>query len=132
MKQLILTFAVLTLAVLANANESFYQCTLPQAEEYRVGVDINNNIAGFFDNDTTSIMKVKSTRPSKANPENTVIVFEGKDLGGSGDLRLEFNTVTKRIRLSTLETDGTVELMGFAACNPEQPWQWSTEDLAAK
>jgi hypothetical protein len=130
MKQLILTFAVLTLATLANASESFYQCTLPQADEYRVGVDINNNIAGFFDNDTTSIMKLKGTRPSKTNPENSVIVFEGKDLGGSGELRLEFNTVTKRIRLSTLETDGTVELMGFASCKTEHQWQWSKEELA--
>lgn len=132
MKQLLLTFAILTIATLANANEAFYQCTLPQAEEYRVGVDISKNIAGFFDNDTTSLMKLKGTRPSKSTPEATVIIFEGKDLGGSGDLRLEFNTVTKRIRLSTLETDGTVELMGYAPCSVDQAWNWSADDLAAK
>jgi hypothetical protein len=111
-----------------KAQASFFECTLPQAEEYRVGIDIEKKMAGFFDNDTTSIMKLSSSRPSKKDPEIRVLVFTGKDLGGSGDLKLEFNFSTKRIKLSTVETDGTVELLGYADCLDNRE-AWNFEEL---
>lgn len=131
MKQFIFTSLILTFsAVPAFAESAFYECTLPQAEEYRVGIDIQNNIAGFFDNDTTSIMKFRASRASVSRPGNTVLIFTGRDSGGDGDLRLEFNVGRNRVKLSTVETDGTIELLGFASCTASAPWDWSAEDLA--
>lgn len=123
---LVMAFSGLT----AFAQTPFYQCTLPQADEYRVGIDIKNNIAGFFDNDSTSIMKYRGMRKSSRNPENDVLIFTGKDSGGDGDLKLEFNTATYHVKLSTVETDGTIELLGFAACTEAKPWNWTSDDLA--
>ena len=120
------------LAVMAlftfKAQAAFFECTLPQAEEYRVGIDLEKNMAGFFDNDTTSIMKLSSARPSKKNPDVQVLIFTGKDQGGSGDLKLEFNGSTKRIKLSTVETDGTIELLGYADCRDDRE-AWNFEEL---
>ena len=131
MKQFIFTSLILTFsAVNSFADSAFYECTLPQAEEYRVGIDIQRNIAGFFDNDSTSIMKYRGQRPSVSQPENTVLIFTGKDFGGDGDLRLEFNVGRNRVKLSTVETDGTIELLGFASCSASTPWDWSADDLA--
>lgn len=131
MKQIIFTSLILTFsAVNSFADSAFYECTLPQAEEYRVGIDIQKNIAGFFDNDTTSIMKFRGSRPSVSRPGNTVFIFTGKDSGGDGDLRLEFNVGRNRVKLSTVETDGTIELLGFASCTTSTSWDWSAEDLA--
>lgn len=126
MKNILISIIILTLSGFsAYADKPFYQCTLPQAEEYRVGIDISKNIAGFFDNDTTSIMKYRGFRKSVTNPKNNVLIFIGKDLGGSGNLKLEFNIVTKRIKLSTVETDGTIELLGYAACTVATAWDWN-------
>lgn len=130
-KRFFLTSLILTFfSTISFADSAFYECTLPQAEEYRVGIDVQKNIAGFFDNDTTSIMKFRGSRPSASNPENTVLIFTGKDSGGEGDLRLEFNVGRNRVKLSTVETDGTIELLGFAACAATAPWNWTAEDLA--
>lgn len=131
MKQLFLTSLIVTFSTIAAlANSDFYECTLPQAEEYRVGIDVQKNIAGFFDNDTTSIMKFRGQRPSASSQGSTVLIFTGKDSGGEGDLRLEFNASRNRVKLSTVETDGTIELLGFASCAAAAPWDWSAEDLA--
>lgn len=98
--------------------DRYFECTLPQAEEYRVSVDLEMQQASFFDNDSTSFMAYTHERAStsKIIPESRVLIFVGKDNGGSGDLQLEFNSVSKRIRLSTVETDGTIELLGYASC----------------
>lgn len=112
----------------SDVSNSFYECTLPQADEFRVGIDIAKNTAGFFDNDSTSIMKYAGHRQSTSNVENSVLIYEGKDLGGSGGLRLEFNVGTKRIKLSTLETDGTIELLGYAACSLSKAWDLADEE----
>ena len=131
MKQFIFTSLILTFSAINSfADSAFNECKLPQAEEYRVGIDIQKNIAGFFDNDTKSIMKFRGQRPSVSNPANTVLIFTGKDSGGEGDLRLEFNVGRNRVKLSTVETDGTIELLGFASCAEAAPWDWSAEDLA--
>ncbi len=131
MKRFTLIFFILTFSAFsALAETAFYECTLPQAEEYRVGIDTQKNIAGFFDNDTTSIMKFRGQRKSANNPQNTVLIYTGKDSGGDGDLQLEFNVGKNRVKLSTLETDGTLELLGYASCSVANPWDWSAEDLA--
>lgn len=131
MKYSLISLLSLILASLsAIADTSFYQCTLPQAEEYRVGIDIKNNIAGFFDNDSTSIMKFRGLRDSISRPDSPILIFTGKDSGGDGDLKLEFNTASNRVKLSTIETDGTIELLGYAACAAAHQWEWSSEDLA--
>ncbi len=133
MKNFLLTAIIFTLTGFAPfAKADFFQCTLPQADEYRVGIDLKKNIAGFFDNDTTSIMKYRGFRKSTSNPNQTVVIFSGKDSGGDGHLQLEFNTSTKRVKLSTLETDGTIELLGYAPCASETAWNWSVEDLAVQ
>ena len=125
MLKIFITLLVLTVATAAQANTEFFECTLPQAEEYRVGIDIQKQTAGFFDNDTTTVMKLSGSRQSSRNQEVSVLIYKGKDQGGSGDLLLEFNTSTKRIKLATVETDGTVELLGYANCKSDgAPWNF--------
>jgi len=110
--------AALTVLIATSASAAeYFECTLPQAEEYRVSIDLSLKAAEFFDNDSTSVMNYLASRPSSSNVENEVLIFVGKDNGGSGDLKLEFNKGTKRIKLSTVETDGTIELLGFAKCS---------------
>ena len=129
MKTFILA-AIVTLSSLSSlAASEFYQCTLPQAEEFRVGIDLKSKKAGFFDNDSTSIMTYVASRASTSNNANEVLVFIGKDKGGTGQLKLEFNTGTNRIKLSTLETDGTLELLGYASCNLAQAWDLNEDEF---
>lgn len=128
MLKIFITLLILTVALSAQAQTSFFECTLPQAEEYRVGIDVQKQMAGFFDNDTTSVMKFSGSRPSSRNQEVSVLIYTGKDQGGSGDLMLEFNTATKRIKLSTVETDGTIELLGYANCRTDRA-AWDFEEF---
>lgn len=118
-----LSLLILT-TVRAQADDTgFYQCTLPQAEEFRVGIDLDKAVAAFFDNDSTSVMHYQGFRESRSNPGHDVLMYQGKDQGGDGDLLLEFNKATKRIKLSTLETDGTIELLGYSECHPDSAWE---------
>ena len=125
MRNIFLVSVLNLLALSAFAGTEFYECTLPQAEEFRVGVDVQLGKAAFFDNDSASIMAITGIRPSTSSSANEVLIFKGKDQGGSGDLLLEFNRGTYRIKLSTLETDGSLELLGFAKCAPAQAWDFS-------
>ena len=119
---MITLFSITLTGLTSYAENEFYECTLPQAEEFRVGIDINKQVAGFFDNDSTSIMNYIGFRESTSSPGHDVLIYQGKDQGGDGDLKLEFNTSTKRIKISTVETDGTIELLGFSQCNNSSPW----------
>ena len=124
MKNLILATLLTLTALSASADRSFYECTLPQADEYRVGIDLNRKIAGFFDNDTTTMMNYIQSRKSKKNPNHKVLIYRGQDSNYSDQLLLEFNISTKHMKLSTISKKGRVEPIGAGPCAVASPWKW--------
>ena len=102
---------------------AFIQCSgFADVDEYRVGIDLKTNKAAFFDNDTTSYMKLTQVKILESFPPQTQKIFEGKDLGGSGSLRLYFNETRKEASLYSINKKGESSLIGTASCEKAEPW----------
>lgn len=103
---------------------SFYECSnIADVEEYRVGIDLKKDLAGFFDNDTTSMMKQVRIISLESNPPQTLITFEGKDATYDSLLRLDFNLTKKTIVLYSVNND-QVEIIGKADCELAPAWDF--------
>lgn len=88
--------SLISAAVFAAPKSSVYGCeSLGGVEEYRVGIDLNSGQASFFDNDSISYMKLTQTRILETFPPQTLMTFEGKVAGYSGNLLLYFNLTKK-------------------------------------
>lgn len=119
---------LIVLASLMSLNAfsaDFYECNgFSGVDEYRAGIDMKKNKAGFFDNDTTSIMKLKKTLVLESNPPQVQHTYEGKDLGSQNStLKLVFNQTLQYAHLSTINNKTKkVTDLGEVDCEPAQPW----------
>jgi hypothetical protein len=124
MKRILMT-AVLAFSSTSSfgAAASFLECSgFAGVDEYRAGIDLTKKVAGFFDNDSTSKLAIKSVKTIGKTPRQTVMVFEGRDESGSGTLRLTFN-LTHRIATMHSIADGKTLLIGSTnSCAPAKPW----------
>lgn len=103
---------------------SFYECSnIADVEEYRVGIDLKKDLAGFFDNDSTSMMKQVSIISLESNPPQTLITYEGKDASYDGLLRLDFNLTRKTIVLYSVKNN-ELEMIGQADCKLAPAWDF--------
>ena len=101
----------------ANVGSDFYRCEgFAGVDEYRSGIDLKAKTADFFDNDSTSDMKLVSIVSLESIPPQTQITFEGKDLGSNGTLRLVFNQTKLKASISTIDKKGKSTLIGSAPC----------------
>ncbi len=101
MKALVL-IATLFLSLSANARSPMpmgkYSCGMVNGtDEWVIYIDINKKKAGFFDNDKTVVVKLKSVGTLESLPPQTVYIFEGIDPENrnEGKQRIYFNK-TKR------------------------------------
>lgn len=62
-------------------------------DEWTIYIDLNKKIAGFFDNDNTSVVPLKQMLVLESFPPQYTYTFEGKDSGGGSEevLRVYFN-----------------------------------------
>lgn len=102
----------------ANVGQaSSYSCgPFAGVDEWRSNIDLKKNVADFFDNDTTTVMKLKSVVSLESLPPQTQMTFEGKDAGGDGILRLVFNLTKKRASLISISSAGKTSSIGSADC----------------
>ncbi len=106
------------------ANSNFYECGgLAGVDEYRVGIDLNRKIAGFFDNDSTSMMKLVKVESLETYPPQTQMIFQGKEASYDGYLKLYFNLTAKSVTLYSI-AKGKSTLVGRAKCALSKPWSW--------
>lgn len=104
----------------------FYECEgFLDIEEYRVGINLDQSGASFFDNDTTSDLVLTSTpRQDPRAGSETIFVFNGPDASSSGGtLHLVFNLKRLNAELTSIAKDGTVFELGNAPCALAEPWQ---------
>lgn len=91
-----------------------YQCDgVAGVEEWRAHVDLKKGAASFFDNDSTTDMKIKSS-----NSSQTLFVFEGKDASQGGTLRLTLNLISgaNKIDIVSVAKSGASTDVGSAKC----------------
>jgi hypothetical protein len=100
MKPLILIFALLSPILASNASAGQIQATkfscgnVGAIEEWTIFVDLDKQLAGFFDNDTLVKVPLISTTTIESDPPEELFTFEGSDTSagpGSHVLRIEFN-----------------------------------------
>lgn len=117
MKALLLALVmIVTGAAQAQAVE-FYECEgLAGVDEYRAGVNLTTNSAGFFDNDSTSELKLTQVRILESSPPQWQYTFEGDDPSYAGSQRLVFNKTRLTATMFAIEADGSTEEIGQAAC----------------
>lgn len=107
----------------AAASKNFYECGgLAGVDEYRVGINLTSNKAGFFDNDSTSFMKLTETRSLETLPPQTLMTFEGPDASGGETLNLYFNLTKKNVALYWVDKKGNKTEIGKASCVSAKPW----------
>lgn len=81
-------------------------------EEWTIYIDLKKKLAGFFDNDTTAVVKFKETMILESNPSQTVHLFEGKDRVGdpNDQIKITFNETEKSAHV-TLNLDGEIKTL---------------------
>lgn len=126
-------FAGLTIALLASCNgakntdssvaaassgSNLYRCDgFADIEEYRAEIDLKKNEASFFDNDSTSVMKLVLVKSLESSPPQMLMIFEGKDVSASaGKLRLSFNKTRSTASISSIDSAGKSKAIGSATC----------------
>ena len=101
----------------------FYECSgLADVEENRVGINLNSKKAGFFDNDSTSYLRLTDTKILESYPPQTQMIFQGKDAGYAGTLKLYFNLTRKTVSLYSIDKKGKSTEIGSALCKIAKPW----------
>lgn len=117
--------AALSLLAATSAQAAdHYECEgFAGVDEYRVGITLSKKKAGFFDNDGTSIMALKSVKSLESMPPQTLYTFVGSEVSYDGSLRLEFNETRLHAVLISIDSKGKEELIGEAPCKAEkQGW----------
>jgi hypothetical protein len=128
MKKLSMILAAFLCLVSVSASaapaKSFYECGgIGGTDEWRVGINLKTKKAAFFDNDTTSYMKLKQTRVLESLPPQTQMTFVGKDESSEdGSLTLVFNLTKLKVSLYAIESNATKTLLGGAGCAPAKRW----------
>lgn len=114
---------LLSLNAQAAQAQSFYVCWgFAGVEEYRVGINLDNGKAVFFDNDTNSYLNLSEVKTLESHPVQVQYVFEGKDEGAAGDLKLYFNQTRMNASLYNVYKNGKYEKLGWAKCHSDEPW----------
>jgi hypothetical protein len=126
MKTLLLTLSLLV----ANAAYAadFYECEgFAGVDEYRAGISLSKKKAGFFENDATSYMALKSMMVLESHPPQVQYTFEGKEASYDGTLRLIFNETRLHATILTIDGQGKAEVLGEASCRAEAR-EWDMEE----
>lgn len=78
-------------------------------EEWTIYVDLKKELAGFFDNDTTSVVELKEAKTLRSRPRPTKLyIFEGDDATGGPDekLRITFNQTALEGKVTFINKNG--------------------------
>ena len=120
----LLAIISVSLVGLAAHAADFYECgPFADVEEYRAGIDMKLGKAGFFDNDTTSIMQLESEVSLESNPPQRLLTYRGDDLSYDGTLQLQFNETRMTATMISIDSDGKQSLIGEADCvASNHPW----------
>lgn len=111
MKNAILTtlVAIATNASAMTSHPTKFSCSgLGGVDEYTVYVDLNKKLAGFFDNDNTTVIPQKDLLILESNPPQYVYTFLGQDTGSAqGDkLKIVFNETRRNAYVVFLPQNG--------------------------
>jgi hypothetical protein len=71
-----------------NAAKKFSCSGVGGTDEWTIYIDLNKNLAGFFDNDSTVIVPMTEYKLLESNPPQEQYIFEGADTGGGDDEKL--------------------------------------------
>ncbi len=117
MKQFFLLVLLSLTTTSAFASGDFYQCSgFGGEEEYRSSIDLISDKADFFDNDATSILTLKSVKSLETVPPQTLMIFEGHDVGYNGTLKLAFNLTKEYATIWSIDKSGEIREIGSADC----------------
>ncbi len=104
------------LASTSQAADDFVCSNIADVEEYRVGINLSQKTAWFFDNDDTSEMHLTNVQILESHPPQTMMTFEGKDAGRAGTLKLYFNLTHQTVSLYSVNSSGQPNLVGNTTC----------------
>jgi len=106
------------------AEENKFSCgNVGGTEEWTIYVDLNNKLAGFFDNDTTVVVEFKEVKLLKSRPPQRIYLFEGRDTsGGPGEkLRISFNKTSLKGSVTFINKQGRERtLKALDGCVPKK------------
>lgn len=75
-----------------GATPQKYSCdSVDGIDEWTIYVDLEKNLAGFFDNDTTTKAQLTDTRYLESMPPQWEYVFESRESDRNGRIRIVFN-----------------------------------------
>jgi hypothetical protein len=112
-----LILCLTTATAFSAPSKTFFECRgLAGVEEYRIGIDLVQKKASFFDNDSTSMMKLTETKLLETDPPQTRMIFTGNEATYAGTLRLEFNLTKQTASLYSIDRSRKVSLVGSANC----------------
>ncbi len=113
---------LMSFSAFSAAPEHFYECGgIDDVEENRVGVNLKSEKAGYFDNDSTSYMKLADIVSLQTDPAQEQYIFKGYS-DNYGALELRFNLTYRFATLFVTDDQGKTSVIGSAECNNAYPW----------
>lgn len=105
----------------------FFECEgFAGVEEYRAGIDLSIGKAGFFDNDSTQVMKLIKTDYLESHPPQWQYTFEG-DNQSQGHQRLIFNNTRLEATMYSVDGDSHSEIGSTSCKEVSEPWDLSDD-----
>lgn len=108
MSAILATALFASLASYAHAGNTFSCPNVNGVEENTIYVDLNKKLAGFFDNDKTTVIPYVGTDFFETHPVQTQFRFEGSDTGGAAGtkMRISFTEMGGRYSASVTFKSG--------------------------
>jgi hypothetical protein len=101
--KILIPFLFLFTTFSANAaTATYFTCSnVGEIDEWTISIDLEKNEAGFFDNNSWTILPIKSKRVLESMPPQEEYFFEGQDTGNGGNtlMRIYFNKTKKKASL---------------------------------
>jgi len=118
MKKIVFAALVALVSTSAFAGGRYFKCEgFGNVDEYRSSIDLKKKSADFFDNDTTSDLKLTKVGMLESLPPQWQYTFEGKDESSEGSiLRLIFNRTKLTASIYSISEDGKSTKIGSTDC----------------
>jgi hypothetical protein len=112
----VLSFCLISVNAFSKGSK-FYCDNVGGTEEYTIYVDLDKNLAGFFDNDQTVVVPLKEIHFYETMPPQTAYEFLGKDTHGKKGSLIQINFNLTKLTANVRLNYGTKDQKNMDALN---------------
>ncbi len=116
--------ATASIGAFAAEAPKYYSCGgVGDVEEYVAAINLEENKASFFDNDSYSYLDLKKTYSIETIPPQLIMEYLGDDASYSGQIEILFNATKLTVLVTSIGDKGEQTTIGEASCKAVDYWE---------